>query len=400
MKQLFKIGFDLSLASLSPIASWFLLGVILDANLVNIFSLTYPLQFLWLLLKDIFAVGGNLLATKTRNPQLADAGIIVGTLISGVIFGILALNIDGFIRFMNMDPQIYREFSLYIVLQLWIQLIVMMAIEKLYYADKNTLANKYSTIFNSVNFVCLIGSSLLTKNKWVIVGFTLMMILSVALVIVRRELRFSKIKFNVLSAVRLNSMDILENSVLFFVYLLGIGQAFSFGAEYALAITFATLVTDIQWDVSTAIQTKAKIDIAKNRMNFKTSFRDAYVLIAVLVATSVAGFVAMKNFYQLNLILAMIYTGVEYLAYCLYPQYRLKMDFLQLKYSAKKATAVKFSAMIFRLILVAVLSSITPFALVIGQLSAQLYQVFWINLIFHRNYKILKNGKAIKKVRK
>lgn len=400
MKQLFKIGFDLSLASLSPIASWFLLGIIIDANLVNIFSLTYPLQFLWLLLKDIFAVGTNLLAAKTRNSQTADAGILAGAVVSGVIFGFLAINIDGFIRFMNMDPQIYREFSLYIVLQLWIQLVVMMIIEKLYYADKNTLANKYSAIFNSVNFFCLIGSSLLTKNKWVIVGFTLAMILSVALVIVRREVRFSKVKFNVVKAVRLNSMDILENSVLFFVYLVGIGEAFSYGAEYALAITFATLVTDIQWDVATAIQTKAKIDIAKNRMNFRASFKNAYALIAVLVVTSVAGFAVMKNFYRLNLALAMIYTGVEYLAYCLFPQYRLKMDFLQLKYSAKKATAVKLSAMVFRLILVAFLGPITPFALVIGQLSAQLYQVFWINLIFHRNYKILKNGKAIKKVRK
>lgn len=43
MKRLLRISFDLSLLSFIPILSWFLLGIIVDKNLINIFTLTYPL---------------------------------------------------------------------------------------------------------------------------------------------------------------------------------------------------------------------------------------------------------------------------------------------------------------------------------------------------------------------
>ena len=164
MKQLFRIGFDLALASLSPIVSWFVLSIILDSRLINIFSITYPLQFIWLMMRDIFGVGANLVAVRTKNPKTVDAGIFIGAIFSGVIFGLVAIHIDKFISFMNADPQIYRDFCFYISLQLWIQLVFCLILDKLYYQDKNKLANKYSSLFNLLNFVVLIGTSLVVKN--------------------------------------------------------------------------------------------------------------------------------------------------------------------------------------------------------------------------------------------
>lgn len=397
MKQLFRIGFDLALASLSPIVSWFVLSIILDSRLINIFSITYPLQFIWLMMRDIFGVGANLVAVRTKNPKTVDAGIFVGAIFSGVIFGLVAIHIDKFISFMNADPQIYRDFCFYISLQLWIQLVFCLILDKLYYQDKNKLANKYSSLFNLLNFIVLIGTSLIMKNPKIIIATTLASILIFVILIFAKEVRKISFRFNIFRAIKTNSMDFGENAVLFFVYLFGIGEAFSFGEEYALAITFATLITDIQWDVATAIQTKAKIDISKKRMNFHESFRNAYVLILVLILSSVCAFVGMKGFYNLNLVLAMIFTGIEYFAYCFYPQYRLKLDFLQLKFSAKTATFIKISAMVFRLILILSLGSLTPFALNIAQVLAQLYQVVFVNIVFHKNYRILRNGRAIRK---
>ena len=195
-------------------------------------------------------------------------------------------------------------------------------------------------------------------------------------------------------------MDFGENLILFFVYLFGIGKAFSFGEEYALAITFVTLITDIQWDVATAIPAKAKIDIAKKRMNFPGSYKDSYILIFVLILSSIIAFVSMKNFYDLNLGISIIFVVIEYLAFLLYPQYRLKLDFIQLKFSAKIATFIKSSAMAFRLLLVIVFGPITPLALSIAQVLAQLYQVIFVNLVFNRRYKILSTGRAIRKSQK
>ena len=400
MKQLFQIGFDLALASLSPIISWFTLSLILDSRLINVFSITYPLQFVWLMLRDIFGVGANLVSLKVRNPKIINAGIFTGLIFSGIIFGLVALNIDEFIIFMNADPHVYRDFCLYITLQLWIQLVFCMILDKLYYQDKNKTANKYSVIFNLLNFIVLIGTSFLAKNSKIIINATLLTIFTFTLFVFIREVRRVSFRFNILRSIKINSMDFAENLILFFVYLFGIGKAFSFGKEYALAITFVTLITDIQWDVATAIPVKAKIDIAKKRMNFPGSYKDSYILIFVLILSSIIAFVSMKNFYDLNLGISIIFVIIEYLAFLLYPQYRLKLDFIQLKFSAKIATFIKSSAMAFRLLLVIVFGPITPLALSIAQVLAQLYQVIFVNLVFNRRYKILSTGRAIRKSQK
>ena len=400
MKQLFQIGLDLALASLNPIISWFMLSLILDSRLINVFSITYPLQFVWLMLRDIFGVGANLVSIKVRNSKIVDAGIFTGLIFSGIIFGLVALNIDKFIIFMNADPSIYRDFCLYIALQLWIQLVFCIILDKLYYQDKNKIANKYSLTFNLLNFIVFIGASFLTKNSKIIISATLLTIFTFTLFVFIREVRRVSFRFNILRSIKINSMDFGENLILFFVYLFGIGKAFSFGEEYALAITFVTLITDIQWDVATAIQTKTKIDIAKKRMNFPKSYKNSYVLIFVLILSSIIAFVSMKNFYDLNLGISITFVIIEYLAFLLYPQYRLKLDFIQLKFSAKIATFIKSSAMAFRLLLVIVFSPITPFALSIAQVLAQLYQVIFVNLVFSRRYKILSTGRVIRKNQK
>lgn len=400
MKQLFQIGLDLALASLNPIVSWFMLSLILDSRLINVFSITYPLQFVWLMLRDIFGVGANLVSIKVRNSKIVDAGIFTGLIFSGIIFGLVALNIDKFIIFMNADPSVYRDFCFYIMLQLWIQLVFCIILDKLYYQDKNKIANKYSLTFNLLNFIVLIGTSFLTKNSKIIISATLLTIFAFTLFVFIREVRRVSFRFNILRSIKINSMDFGENLILFFVYLFGIGKAFSFGEEYALAITFVTLITDIQWDVATAIQVKAKIDITKKRMNFPKSYKNSYALIFVLILSSIIAFVSMKNFYDLNLGISIIFVIIEYLAFLLYPQYRLKLDFIQLKFSAKIATFIKSSAMAFRLLLVIVFSPITPFALSIAQVSAQLYQVIFVNLVFSRRYKILSTGRAIRKNQK
>ena len=74
---------------------------------------------------------------------------------------------------MNMDIDTYKVFIIYSVLQLFICLEFAMMLNKLYYEEKNTLANKYSLIFSLLNFILLIGTSLITKNQIAIITTTL-----------------------------------------------------------------------------------------------------------------------------------------------------------------------------------------------------------------------------------
>ena len=139
MKRLLKISFDLSLLSFIPIISWFLLGIIVDKNLINIFTLTYPLQFIYYILKSIFSTGANINKEKDNNKNAVMSGMFIGTIVAIIIFLIILINIDNYIIFMNMDVNIYKTFTIYSVLQLFVCLEFAMILNKLYYEENLTL---------------------------------------------------------------------------------------------------------------------------------------------------------------------------------------------------------------------------------------------------------------------
>ena len=148
MRRLLKISLDNLLLSFTPILSWLLLGIIIDKSLINIFTLIYPIQFIWLILKNIFSNGANISKQKDKNPNAVMSGIVIGSIISAIIFSIILINIEDYINFMNMSIQKYKTFAIYYIIQLYVQLILSFVLEKLYYENKNSLANKYSLTFN------------------------------------------------------------------------------------------------------------------------------------------------------------------------------------------------------------------------------------------------------------
>lgn len=140
MKRLLKISIDLSLLSFIPVLSWFCLSLIIDRNLINIFTLTYPMQFIFYILKSIFSTGANINKEKDNNKDSVMSGIVVGGIISIIIYGLILFNINSYINFMNMDFSLYKNFTIYSILQLFIQLIFMFIIEKLYYEEKKLVS--------------------------------------------------------------------------------------------------------------------------------------------------------------------------------------------------------------------------------------------------------------------
>ena len=119
MKRLLRIGFDLSLLSFIPILSWFLLGITVDKNLINIFTLTYPLQFIYYILKSVFSTGANISKEKDKNENAVMSGLLIGSIVSTIIFAIVILNIEKYISFMNMDITTYKTFAIYSVINIY-----------------------------------------------------------------------------------------------------------------------------------------------------------------------------------------------------------------------------------------------------------------------------------------
>lgn len=394
MKRLLKISFDLALLSFIPVLSWFCLGLIIDRNLINIFTLTYPLQFIYYILKSVFSTGANISKEKDKNEYAVMSGFVVGTFMAALLYGILLFQIDSYITFMNMDLSTYKTFAIYSVIQLFIQLIFAFILDKLYYEEKNTLANRYSLTFNLLNFAVLIVTSLLTKNQVVIVAITLSVIALYTIYVVCKSWQKFHFRLNLLHCIRYDSVELFNNIAFFLIFLFGLSNALEFGPEYALALTFIALITDTQWDTFDAITVTAKIDLSKNRFNYAEHRKQAYQLLGILFGSTLLMFGCLYWFYDLDLRITLIYLAFEIVNFLIYPLYKIKTCYLQLEWSAMKTTSNKIVASLLRM---GMSFLHTPFCTGIGQVLSSIYQFVSVNYLFYKHHTIQSDG-TIQKV--
>lgn len=394
MKRLLRISFNSAIFSLIPILSWFMLGLLVDKNLINVFTLTYPLQFIWALMKSIFATGANISKEKDKNNNAVLSGMTIGMIVGFIVFGIFAINVRKYIEFMNMDYEVYKEFALYSICQLYIQLVFSFVLEKLYFEDKEKLANKYCMQLNLLNFIILILSAIILKNKMQIVVVTLITIfIYTAYVTIKQYKRF-EFKISIINCLKYESVEICNNILFFLIFLFGLSNALQFGEKYILALNFVALITDTQWDSFESIKTVAKIDISKEKFNYKNHKMNSYKLLGILLTTVFIMLVVSLKYYDLDLKITAIYLSFELINFIIYPIYSIKTSYLQLEEYEIKVTSNKLFAGILRMIMSLLR---TPYCTGMGQVTSSLYQFITVNMIFHRNFVIDKNGIVIKK---
>ena len=394
MKRLLRISFDLSLLSFIPIILWFLLGIIVDKNLINIFTLTYPLQFIYYIFRSVFSTGANISKEKDKNKDAVMSGLVIGSIISLITFLLILINIDGYINFMNMDVNIYKTFTIYSVIEIFISLEFAFILDKLYYESKNELANKYSIMFNLLNLVLLVGTSLITKNQSVIVITTLIPLFLFTLYIIIKNSDKFKLKLNIPKCIKYDSVELFNNIGFLLIFLFGLSNAINFGEKYTLALTFVALITDTQWDTADAIVTAATIDISKNNFNYKEHKRNAYKLLSILFLSSLIMFILLYRFYDLDFKITMIYFTFEIVNFLIYPIYRIKTCYLQLEWSSFKTTGNKIFSLFLRMLLSL---TKTPFCTGIGQVCSSVYQFITVSIFFKFNFKVDKKGNVTRK---
>lgn len=395
MKRLLRIAFNSAIFSFIPILSWFCLGLIVDKNLANIFTLTYPLQFIMILLKSIFGTGANISKQIDQDENAVLSGMTSGTIIGFIVFGLFALDLKSYIKFMNLDYEIYKEFALYSVIQLYIQLLFAFVLEKLYFEGKEKKANKYCIQLNLLNFVVLILSAIFIKSKISIIIITLLSIFIYTLAILIKQYRKFKLEIHIIKYIRYESVEIANNLLFFLIYLFGLSNALEYGEKYTVALNFVALITDTQWDSFDAITTVAKIDISKNKFNYIEHRNNAYRLLGILAFTTFIMLLISYRFYELNLVITFIYLSFEMANFILYPIYTLKTCYLQLGKLAKNITTNKITAGVIRFFISLIK---TPYCTGIGQITSTLYQVITVNSMFYKNYEIDKKGNVIEKI--
>ncbi len=389
MKRLLKIALNMTLLSLIPVLSWFILGLFVDKNLINVFALTYPIQFLFFIFKSIFAVGANISKEKDGNKDAVMSGMFVGIIVSFIVFGALVLKIDSYITFMNMDVSIYKEFAIYSVIQIFLQLILSFILEKLYYENKHKLANQYSLIFNILNIILITIAALIFKDKWLMVITTLLIMSIYTLYITIKSFEPFKLKFNIFKFIKYDSSELLNNLFFFLIFLVGFSIALGFGPEYALAVAFVSLILDVQWDVYDVIITVAQIDIAKKQFNFKEHMKNAYIFFLILLASIIIMFFVLYWSYDLVFHIVFIFLIVNILNMAAYPFYKIKNCYLQLEYSALKMVGNRLLASGSRL---AISFWQNPYCTIVGNSVSTMFQLIIVNAIFKKHFIVNKEG--------
>lgn len=396
MKRLLKISFDMALLTLFPLLGYFWLSIVIDKNLISIFTICYPIYFFFYIIKAIFGTGANIHKQKDKNSNAVLSGLVTGSIIAIIIYGIVLLFVDNYITYMNMDINIYKTFVIYSIIQTIIQTIFTIIIEKLYYEENNNLANIYSIIFNVLNFIILVIVSLITKNQIIIATVTLLFLALFTVYLFFKSFKGAKLKYklDIIKCIKYSSIEVVNYLFFFFIFLFGISNNNQFGIEYTMALSFITLITDTQWDLFMSIVTAAKIDISKNRFNYKQHLRNAYKLDVIIIISVIMMFLLLFNYYNLDLKIALIFLAYEILNFLLFPIYKIKTSFLQLEYSTVKSTTNETIANILRLIVSCM--KIT-FCSAIGGFVSTVYQTISYGSLFKVNYKVNKLGEVEKR---
>ena len=382
MNRLLRISFDTLLTSVTPILSWFLLGILVDKNLINIFSLIYPMQFVISAIKSIFGTGANISAIRDKNKESIFSGVVLGSLFGMMILGVIVLNIDKYIAFMNMDIETYKTFAMYGLIQMFLQLLLNLSLCKLYYENDNKRANKYSFWFNLINFSSLIIMSIITKEQIIIASISIIITTIFTIVMMTRLVQKTKIKINLINCVKYDSVYLFAEISMFIIYLFGFKNSFNFGEKYILATSFATLITDTQWDISSAIKTVAQIDIARRLFSYKEHMKNSRKLIYLLIiSTFIMGLILYPS-YKVDITATLLIVGIELISLYMYPIYITKLTYIQLEYSTIKATISKQIANILRVCCSFIPS---PFCTSIGLAVSVIYQLVSTQYIIQKN---------------
>ena len=274
MKRLFTIGSGLLVGSIIPVISWVVLSVVLgDDRITNVFSICYAFQFVWIILKCLFGSGANIRKEKEKDKNAVWNGIFWGAIFAVIIFAFPIIFIDGYINFFGQDVSFYKIYVIYGLLQLFEQTLLQLIMEKLYFEDKEKMANIHLFSFNILNFLVLIVLCLLISNTFLALMITLgiMFIYIIGLFIWQFE-KF-KIDFKFIKNIRYESNNLINALFMFAIYTFGYRNAFQAGEDYLLALNLVALCTDTQWDMLTARDTVAKVDIAKGRYDYKKEMR-------------------------------------------------------------------------------------------------------------------------------
>lgn len=345
--------------------------------------------------QSFFASASNIRANKEGNKNCVDTGIILGLIFSTITFTLLAVFVDDYITFMNMSPEIYRNFTLMSFGELFLSFVLSMLTEKMYFKDQDKKANLCTIGFIVLNFATVVLTALITKNQLVIVLVNFVSLFVYVLVWFCLTIKKFKFDFNIIQNFKYESLYTLGNVLMLVTYLFGYSSVFSFGGEYVVALNFVNLITDPQWDALEAMDKIAKIDISNSEYNYKKALKNSAVISSTYCLSSIVLFFALFKTYKVVLTIGLIYLAIQVADMLLEVFLSNLQPFLQIEYSPTKSTIVSIVSKVLRA-LISILW-VNPYNTNVGQIGIDILIVVAFFIMRFRNFKLAKDGTLVRK---
>lgn len=397
MKRLYKIGTGIFIQSISTIVVWFLLSVITgDKNISNVFSIIYPLQFIQLLLRDYFATGGNIRKEKENNPDVVYTSMFLGIISCIICFVLPIIFLDEYIIFFGLNPSDYRLFVLYGFVFLFLQNLVMILVEKLYFEDKENLALIRNVTFNVMNIVLVSILMLITKNSILSIAVTLGILAVYVIEILVKSFKKFKFNFSPYLNLKYTSGNLSAGILMFLIYFFGLRTTFNAGPEFMIAFNLVAQCTDAQHDANKAVATVAKVDIAKDRLDYIKSLKNSFFYILSLVASSIILFFSLFWFYGVSLGIGLIYLSFEIIMMLLFAYLQVIRPYCQLVISSLATAIIYTVGYLTQFVLSVILQ--TPFCIGFAQTGCFILQLIAVYILRFKYCKRDGNKLVLKKV--
>lgn len=287
LKRMIQLGEITIINSLTPILTWVLLGFIANnKNLINIFSLTYSVQFLPYMFLALF-VTGNIIGNKKKilDNGYIYSGIIVSNVIAFIVMLITTCNIENAMNFIGIKDQSYTNWFLYSLWFMFLQVPLTQILELLYFENKDNEAKKISFTFNLLYCATINIIYICIKNELLSVSISIFILAIYIYYQVIKQIKPFKFKFNVFKGTKYQLSVISSNLMMFIIYLFGMKSVFEYSPDFALAVSFCSILTDTQWDmIINSICTVSKVEISNGTCKIKElmSASKIYVMIMAL----------------------------------------------------------------------------------------------------------------------
>ncbi len=345
MKRLFTIGSGYFVYSLVPILSWIALSMILhNGKIVNAFSLIYPMQFIWVLLKSFFGTAANIRKNKENDKNSTWNSIFWGTIFSIVIFSLPLIFVDKYIAFFGQNIGDYKDFVIYGIAQLLVQVFFSLITEKLYFEDKEKIANIHLIIFNILNFILVCISAIIIPDVMIAFIVTLSILLCYVVGLYIWQFEKFRISLSFVKNIKYNAVEMLSSISMAITYFFGFQTVFLAGDQYLAALNVVALATDAQFDSMGAISTVTKVDLSKQRYQFKRELKNAYLFTTILSISSILLAVLLGYLYKASFILVLIYLVFKIVEMFITPYVSILQTFTQLEYSVFLSSCIFFIA--------------------------------------------------------